>query len=207
MREKTHRLRQHGFTLLELLVAISVFATMSVMAYGGLRNVIDNSNASERSMQRMKDVQTSVSLLSRDLSHLFKRDIRDEYGNPQDFLQTEHDPDILIEFTRSGRRNPAGLARSSLQRAAYRLIDGTLVRLSWPQLDRAPGVEPYESEVIDKVKSLEIRFFDDTGNSHSQWPPLNSTSATGAAIQLTGIEMTLELEDWGKITRIYSVTL
>ncbi|MHB8746444.1 MAG: PulJ/GspJ family protein, partial [Gammaproteobacteria bacterium] len=33
---------QRGFTLLELLVAVGVFAVMAVMAYGGLKSVLDS---------------------------------------------------------------------------------------------------------------------------------------------------------------------
>ena len=33
---------RRGFTLLELLVAVAIFAVLSAMAYGGLSNVIAN---------------------------------------------------------------------------------------------------------------------------------------------------------------------
>ncbi|MCK4704249.1 MAG: prepilin-type N-terminal cleavage/methylation domain-containing protein, partial [Gammaproteobacteria bacterium] len=35
-----------GFTLIELMVATAVFAVMSVMAYGGLSQIIDNNTHS-----------------------------------------------------------------------------------------------------------------------------------------------------------------
>ncbi len=199
---------QRGFTLLELLVAITVFATMSVMAYGGLRNVIDNSEAAEQALARLKNVQTAISIISRDLSQLARRDIRDEYGNRQRYLQTPQNPDRLIEFTRSGQRNPAALARSHLQRIAYQLQQGTLYRLHWPQLDRAPGVEAYQRAVLDQVNNVDFRFLDDNRNWHNQWPPLDA-NADGNALppQPRAIEITLELDDWGKIIRLYEVSL
>jgi general secretion pathway protein J len=49
-----------GFTLLELLVAVAVFAILSAMAYGGLRNVIDNSQQTESAMERLQQVQMTM---------------------------------------------------------------------------------------------------------------------------------------------------
>ena len=42
------RENQHGFTLLELLVAMAIFAFIGVMAYGGLAAMIKNSEGSDR---------------------------------------------------------------------------------------------------------------------------------------------------------------
>ncbi len=198
--------RQTGFTLLELLVAITVFATMSVMAYGGLRNVIDNSGASEQALNRLKDVQTSISAISRDLTQIVRRDIRDNYGNVQAYLLTPQNPDLIIEFSRSGHRNPAGLLRSNLQRVAYQLQDNKLYRLHWPQMDRAPGVEPYKSEILDKVDAIDFRFLDDKQNWHNQWPPLNAGAEQTAPV-LSAIEISIKLADWGEIKRLYEVSL
>ena len=199
--------RQRGFTLLELLVAVTVFVTMSVMAYGGLRNVRDNSQVSAQALARLKQLQTAVSVLSRDLSQITQRDIRDEYGNVQAYLLTPQNPDWILAFTRGGLRNPAGLPRSNLQRIAYRLGDNTLHRLHWTHLDRAPGAKPYETPLLTGVNTVDFRFLDDRRNWHSQWPPLNAVADAEGAAQLRAIELTLELADWGRIQRLYEVSL
>ena len=126
----------HGFTLLELLVAVAIFAVLSAMAYGGLRNVIDNSQQTEIAMKRLQQVQLAMLKVSRDLTQLSQRSIRDEYGNSSNYILTGQGDDIFIEFTRGGRRNPAEMLRSHLQRVAYKIEENTLSRLHWPQLDR-----------------------------------------------------------------------
>ena len=55
----------HGFTLLELLVAVAIFAVLSAMAYGGLSNVIDNSQQTETSMQRLQEIQLMLRIFTR----------------------------------------------------------------------------------------------------------------------------------------------
>jgi general secretion pathway protein J len=197
----------HGFTLLELLVAVTIFSVLSAMAYGGLSNVIDNSQQTDLSMQRLQEVQLAVLKISRDFSQLAQRRIRDEYGNSQDYLVSGDGGDIFIEFSRNGRRNPAELQRSHLQRVAYKLEENQLYRLDWPHLDRPQEMQPYESVLLSDVESVSIRFLDRNNEWHDQWPPLNTNlQASDMSESLSAIEFTLELTDWGKIMRIYRIS-
>ena len=192
--------KSNGFTLIELLIAIAVFAVMSVMAYGGLSQIITNNQHSKKELERLQSVQRAVLTISRDFTQIIERDIRDEYGNPQPFLDASNELDYLVEFTRNGRRNPAKLKRSHLLRVAYQFEEGKLLRLFWPQLDRAPAMEAYETTLLDQLERVELRYLDNDKKWHSEWPPLSAASA-----KLTAIEFTLELEDWGGITRLYQV--
>jgi len=204
---------QQGFTLLELLVAIVIFAIMAVMAYGGLDDMIKSSEIARQSLQRLQQLQQAVSVISRDINQIRPRSIRNNYGIRQPFLTTTINSDNLVAFTRGGRLNPAGLKRSSLLRVAYRFTEHKLIRLQWPFLDRAPGTEPRKSTLIDNLDKVSLRFMDQTGAWHNQWPPLNTATATtttgntpGAKVpKLLGIEINLTLVDWGKIRRLYMV--
>ena len=199
--------RISGFTLLELLVAVAVFAILSAMAYGGLRNVIDNSRQTESAMQRVQQVQLAMLNLSRDFTQLSLRSIRDEYGNSTNYLLSGQGGDIIIEFTRGGRRNPAELLRSHLQRVAYKLEENTLSRLHWPHLDRTQEMEPYESVLLEDVENAGIRFLDSNNEWHSEWPPLDTTGIPGAeTVTLAAIEVSLELQDWGELVRLFKMS-
>jgi len=196
-----------GFTLLELLVAVAVFAILSSMAYGGLRNVIDNSQQTELSMQRLQQVQLAMLKISRDFTQLSQRNIRDEYGNPNNYIMAGEGGDVFIEFSRGGRRNPAQLQRSHLQRVAYKLEENTLSRLHWPHLDRTQEMQAYESVLLEDVENASIRFLDNSNEWHNEWPPLSATGQPGdAAVALSAIEFTLELQDWGELVRIFQVS-
>jgi general secretion pathway protein J len=207
MRLHSPRNKQQGFTLLELLIASIIFAIMAIMAYGGLDNVMNNSRSSEQALSRLQQLQQSISIISRDFSQLVPRAVRDEYGNIQPALNTANDVDNLIEFTRGGRPNPANLLRSTLVRVAYQFDDEKLVRLQWPQLDNAPGMEAKKTTLIDDIESVTIRFLDQNAEWQEQWPPVN----TGASINDTitsrpvAIEIILNLTDWGEIRRLYAM--
>jgi len=202
--------KQQGFTLLELLIASIIFAIMAIMAYGGLNNVIKNSESSTRELERLKQVQQCIAVLNRDLSQIIPRPIRDEFGNQQPYISAGGNIDNLIEFTRGGRTNPAGLLRSTLQRVAYRFDKDKLVRLQWPQLDRTQEMEPQESVLIDNVENVVVRFLDQNAEWQEQWPPLNSDGSAGstdtaATVAPLGIEITVQLKDWGDIRRLYAI--
>jgi len=199
--------RQQGFTLLELMIASIIFAIMAIMAYGGLDNVMGNSEASQQALDRLKQAQHTVTILNRDLNQLVQRDIRDGYGTSQPYLMAGTDVDNIVEFTRSGRVNPGRLIRSSLQRVAYRFDEDKLVRLQWPQLDRSQEMEAKQSVLIDELDQVTIRFLDQDNQWQEQWPPLNAPTASGTVTGPVAIEVILKLKDWGNIRRLYEVTL
>ena len=196
-----------GFTLLELLVAVAIFAVLSAMAYGGLRNVIDNSQQTETAMKRLQQVQLAMLKISRDLTQLSPRNIRDEYGNTSNYIVTDQSGDVFIEFTRGGRRNPAEMLRSHLQRVAYKFEENTLSRLHWPHLDRTQEMQPYESVLLEEVESASVRFLDKDNEWHDEWPPLNATGqADGNTAALSAVEFTVTLQDWGELVRLFMVS-
>ncbi|MDX1335735.1 MAG: type II secretion system minor pseudopilin GspJ [Gammaproteobacteria bacterium] len=195
-----------GFTLLELLVAISIFGLLSVIAYSGLSSVLNTRQALDEHMERLAEIQRTNLFLTADLRQVVKRGIRDEYGDLQNpLISNELNSDItsrLIELTRSGHPNPLGVTRSNLQRVAYRLEENTLYRLSWTELDRDPESLPYEVELCTDVTDLSFRFLDDQQEWHEQWPPLEGAATTALP---RGVELILELEDWGEIRRLYTL--
>ncbi|VAX11513.1 hypothetical protein MNBD_GAMMA25-1014 [hydrothermal vent metagenome] len=205
-----------GFTLLELLVAMSIFALLSIMAYAGLDTVLDTRRILEQNMDRLSEIQKSVLFISRDLRQIADRGIRDQYGDYKPALSASslnvglNTP--IIEFTHSGYSNPLGAKRSHLQRIAYHLKDQVLYRDSWQVLDRAQDSPPYQARLCGNIESIGFRYMDDKGEWHSQWPPVNNTASTPPAGQAgsvssssllpRAVEFSLKLSDWGTIIRL-----
>lgn len=198
----TSRRYPSGFTLIELLVALAIFSVLAIMAYGGLDTVLQVRSDTDKAAVRLQQVQKSFMWLKRDSEQAILRSIRGEYGERQAAFQSAEQGTYRLELTRGGYRNPAQLARSSLQRIAYSIEDESLFRLSWPYLDRVQDSQPFASKLLEDVKAIHFRFLDIEKQWHSNWPPLNSEE--GAVEQLPlAIEVTLDLNDWGRLTRLF----
>ena len=194
-----------GFTLLELLVALAVFAIMSVAAYSGLRNVLFTRAAVEQQSQRLAAVQLAVFRLEQDIEQAIPRSIRDEYGEKQAALLGGELSDDRLMLTRAGWDNPLGQPRAQIQRIAYRWEDGRLWRRHWPVLDRGGRIEPREILLLDRVSAFTVRFLDQD-EWRSDWPPPVAADAETEKQEADpmprAVEIRLTLEDWGEITRL-----
>jgi general secretion pathway protein J len=196
----------HGFTLVELLAAVAIFAVMSLMAYGGLSAVLKARAAVESSLARTAAIQKAVYRLQSDLEQARGRPIRDEYGDAQAafLLRDEGREGTRIEFTRGGWRNPRLQRRSAFERVAYGLKDNRLIRYGWAALDRAQEDEMTELPLLDDVTALEWRFLDAQRVWQAEWPPRNLAGAGNQADQLPlAVELRLETRDLGEIRYLF----
>jgi len=190
--------RSRGFTLFEMVIAVSIFALMGVVAFSGLSQMTRTGEAVADANKRLSDLQFAVVYFTRDWAQVSPRKIRDQYGDPQsNIVITDGD----ISFTRGGWSNQFNPTRSTLQRVQYLVVDNQLVRRHWPSLDQAPGTLPYQSVLLDRVERMEVEFFDDAEEPIRSWPATDG-SRTGDPIVLV---FRLELSDLGEITRVLEV--
>lgn len=198
---RVERVCQAGFTLLELLVAIVVFALMMVPAYGWMTNLLNQVDYSDQQAERMADVQMAYQVLQRDLEQLADRGIRNEFGDEVSAL-VGGSGFTGVEFTRAGYPNPAGYRRSELQRVAYIPDDDRLLRHTWRALDRAQDSLPAEQVLVEEMENFNMRFLDQSGNWQERWPPLQQNTASGVGFP-RAVEVQLELKDFGELNWLF----
>lgn len=191
---------KNGFTLLELLVALSIFSVLSVMAYGGLQSVITTKQSTDITASRISEIQLTMMRISDDLRQAVTRKIRDEYGDFLPAMQSSKEGDETTAWTRAGYRNPAHLKRSHVQRVAYKLDKQKLMRITWSVLDRAQDTEAMETEILSNLESIEWRFLNSDSEWLSSWPEVGAKA--GFYPLPKAVEITFEFQDWGKIRRL-----
>ena len=197
--------KQSGFTLIEVIIAMSIFAIVSLLAYSGLHSVITTKSHTEGSLERLRELQMTMLSLNGDLQQLSDRNGHDSLGGQLLNVSTQNS-DYILAFTRSGWRNPANLPRSTLQRVAYKLDEDKLIRLYWAHVDRADDEQFVEQELISNIESLDLRFLDDKNQWQTNWPSANDlASATPSNNLPIAIEVVLKMNDWGEIRRLIKV--
>jgi general secretion pathway protein J len=199
-------MRQKAFTLIEVLVAMAIFAILSALAYGTLNQTLLSAEILGDRMDRLQALQRTMRMLTDDLHQLSPRPIRDELGqNYVAALDTGFQSGFAIELTRSGWNNPMVLPRSTLQRAAYRIEEDELVRYHWTVLDRTLSNEPVAIVLLDGVESIQFRFFLDGDDAIDQWPPVTQSGPGNVRLRPRAVEIILRLVDEGELTRLVEV--
>lgn len=195
-----------GFTLLEILVAVAIFAIVGMLALTGYSELMSQSGRIDESATRTRAIQAAVMTMSRDFMTLEPRPVRPPLGEDvEPALRATRGTDAAIELTHSGWSNPAGVSRSTLQRVSYRLEDTDLVREYWNVLDRTQNTEPVSVVLLENVKSVSVRYLGADRDWKDQWPPLGYSGANVKIARPLAVELTLELEDWGEIRRLLEI--
>ena len=195
-----------GFTLFELMVAIAIFAILTALAYASLNNSIRNRETTAQNLAKLHDLQTAVRFLEQDFGQLAPRPVRDALGGPNHpALSADARNLYTVMLTRAGWSNTAGLQRPALQRVGYLIEGETLRRDSWTVLDATQSNEPVKRVLLKKVRRFALRFMDSAHQWQTQWPAASTPGPAGDRVLPMVVEVTLELEDWGIITRLFEV--
>lgn len=126
-------MRQRGFTLVEMLVALTIFALMSVLAYRGLNAALQTRAHLTEDNRRWRDIALTLAQLEQDMGLAVDRPVRGSGGLPLPaFIGSPQAPgvdDVQLGFSRMGMAWQSGVL-ADVQRYGYRLNKGTLDRKS-----------------------------------------------------------------------------
>ena len=191
---------RRGFTLVEVLVAVAIFALAAGLAVGGMNAITRARVQLDDDLARLSDLQFAIGLIERDLRGIAMRPVRDGYGPAKPALSGDVD---ALELSRYGAVGALAQSQSDIARIGYQLDGKRLLRLQYPVLDRSPSALPTIDPLLDQVERIEWRYVCARGApTLTQWPP-----PLGGDELPRAVELRLQLSDYGEIRRVFELPL
>jgi len=192
-----HAAGQRGLTLIELMVALAIFAILGVLSYRALAEVATSNSRLEENFERWRTISRSLQRIDTDLIQVVApaRSPETTPGTPQTGAAM-----ILGRAANGGGPELQFLRLDDsrgVRRVGYRLVDGRLDWLRWSSREAVgePAVEP----LLYNVRGLRWRFLLNN-NRIDAWPPGNN-----AVVLPDAIILELDLPDVGTLTRMISL--
>jgi len=187
-----------GFTLVEVMISLMIFAVLAGAGAAVLAGAIDNRFAVKAASDRVGDLQRMRGLLRADLGQATARRSRGPTGRPtpQPLMGAAAPGDPLLVLNRAGWSNPGEQSRPSLQRVEYRLVGDRLERRVSTHLD---GARPGPPQVLYRgVRDVTVEFVRD-----GQAAPAFISSMDRPRPDAVRIGMTIR--DYGRVEQLFLV--
>ena len=164
--------RQDGFTLIEVMVSLTIMAFMSVLSYQAIDMVIEVNERSRSDLAEEAKLQRAWQIIGQDLLHLRPRTFLDERGSIEPAYLTDPS-EFGLRFSRGGgpmiRSNPSGV-----RRVTYRINeDQKLQGQSWAVTGSTRDSEGSRLILLNGVEEILLEHLAPDHSYDPNWPPLN----------------------------------
>lgn len=186
-----------GFTLIEILVAVLIFALLSTAAYAALDILLRTQTALQERSLALQQLQMAIGRFERDIRQAISRGVHDEYGEPVPALRGVGD---AIEISRGGLSNPLDETRANIERVAWSLNADRLIRVQHRTLDRASNSKPVTTPIAENITRLQFRYLDGE-QWRTQWPKPNTEASQRDQLP-RAVELIVDSSTFGELRRI-----
>lgn len=194
---------KEGYTLLEVLVALTVFAILSTITASAMYHAFNTRTRVNVQANLLNTAQIAMVLLMRDTTQIIDRHI---LGNEMHQFPPFIGERMYLEFTRGGSVNPTGNERrSTLKRVAYLCEGKKLIRRSWEYLD-IPSRKNYRNKILlDNLEKCSFAYISNSRQVLTEWRPYAIQQTQKNETLPIAIQFTLTLSEWGNMSALFII--
>lgn len=148
-----------GFTLVEVLISLFIFALISAGTMGAMFQTFAAKERLDVASAELSEIAAFRSIIKADISAMDLRPMRDGVGGTETFLVTTQDPsesDAILTFTRLGRSNPVGAPRGQAERVRYIVRDGQFIRETLSHENPAERGDWFGRVLLENIEDVEV---------------------------------------------------
>ncbi|MBL4670935.1 MAG: prepilin-type N-terminal cleavage/methylation domain-containing protein [Arenicella sp.] len=190
--------RAVGFTLIEIMVAVAIFAVIASIVGPALFQFLDIRERAGAKQDQLEGLQKTFLFLANDLRYASNRLGKDEYGEPADATLTVGEGSLIALTASYPDLNLGGLGVP--RRVSWKLEDGVLQRIQSPVMDPDGDTRTFKQSLLSDVREIEIELSiveDGRDNTSKKWDEKTRLPDK--------IEITITMENKRQYRRVYSM--
>ena len=161
---------QAGFTLLEIVVAVGIFAVIAAIVFPALLQFLEIRDRINEKHKQLVELQKTFQFLSNDLRYAVNRLPKDEFGDIAKTTLLINDDNLLDVTAVYPDLSLAGYGVP--RRVLWRLVDDQLERIQFPVMDPEAETRTITQSLLRGVQDVEIEVSyveDGRDNTKKNW--------------------------------------
>ena len=185
-----------GYTLIEVVIALAIFAILSTLSVGLLSRAFETKNKLASQISPLSDIQLMATRISQDAAQMVAREVRD-----QDMKKT---PAFVanikyIEFTRGGFVSISPKDhQSTLRRVALSCENHKLVRKTWPKLDGFERDKPQTQTLLTHLERCSFAFTSSRRRWSDEWRGDDNSLPSS-------FKLYISIKDMGEVGLVFAI--
>lgn len=180
-----------GFTLVEILIALTIFSIMAGITSSVLYSVFNARDKTTVHTQKLSEMQLALVIIEQDLSQILFKPVKTFEGKQTSVFGLANE----VRFSRGGIANPTmEKKQSSIVRVHYFVENEKLIRQSEAAVNRDLIIDPNQQILLNDVTKLQIEYINEAQMAQTSWAQKKLPYA---------IRLTIHTPYWGKLSQIF----
>lgn len=192
-----------GFTLIEVLIALSIFAILATLTSSSLYYAFNNRARVNAQAEQLNNLQLAISIMQQDTLQAVDRSIR---GNEMHTFPAFIGQANYFELTRGGIVNPDSLEqRSTLKRIALVCEDSKLIHRTWESLDTLDRNVHSDKVLLSNLSACNFKYLNQSLQMLNEWRAQALAQDQTSEPLPKAIQVNVILKEWGEMNMLFII--